>query len=191
MSYAVLSCTGLDKPEGSVAREVAIILAEETGAQIICPVVLNRTPARYKKALTEKRLIVVDGCATQCATRLAVAAQAKPAQKVLVTDAVKKSGRALEPGLRLGTDALELARTIVDGIKASETGVPATTENAREAPPEAEFETPSDFAVVVHDKYEFRIPLTGYFFNANDVWVRVAGSQGPGRHLRLPAATAH
>jgi hypothetical protein len=36
MSVAVLSCTGLDKPEGSVAREVAIRLAEETGAEIIC-----------------------------------------------------------------------------------------------------------------------------------------------------------
>ena len=46
---------------------MAIRLAEEAGAEIICPVVLNRTPARYKKALAENRLIVVDGCATQCA----------------------------------------------------------------------------------------------------------------------------
>ncbi len=74
MSIAILACTGLDKPEGSVAREVAIRLAEETGAEIICPVVLNRTPARYKKALAENQLIVVDGCATQCASKLAAAA---------------------------------------------------------------------------------------------------------------------
>jgi glycine cleavage system H protein len=40
-----------------------------------------------------------------------------------------------------------------------------------------EFETASDFVVVVHDKYEFRIPLTGYLFNANDVWVQVAGNR--------------
>ncbi len=75
MSYLVLACTGLDKPEGSVAREVAIRLAEEAGAEIVCPVVLNRTPARYKKKLADGPLIVVDGCATQCASKLAAAAQ--------------------------------------------------------------------------------------------------------------------
>ena len=41
----------------------------------------------------------------------------------------------------------------------------------------ADFQTATDFAVVVHDKYEFRIPLTGYLFNANDVWVQVAGDR--------------
>ena len=40
-----------------------------------------------------------------------------------------------------------------------------------------EFESPADFTVVIHDKYEFRIPLTGYFFNANDVWAQVAGTR--------------
>ena len=40
-----------------------------------------------------------------------------------------------------------------------------------------EFEAPSDFLVVVHDKYEFRIPSSGFFFNENDVWVQVAGSR--------------
>ena len=99
MSLAILACTGLDKPEGSVAREVAIRLAEEAGAEIICPVVLNRTPARYKKALAENRLIVVDGCATQCAGKLAAAAEKKPVQKVVVSDVLKKSGRTLEPEL--------------------------------------------------------------------------------------------
>jgi glycine cleavage system H protein len=177
MSFAILACTGLDKPEGSVTREVAILLAEETGAEIICPVVLSRTPARYKKALAENRLIVVDGCATQCASKLAAAAQTKPVQKVLVADIVKKSGHALEPALRLGADALELARSITDGINAAETAAPAATKGEGRAPAELEFETPSDYSVVVHDKYEFRIPVTGYFFNANDVWAQVAGTR--------------
>jgi len=42
---------------------------------------------------------------------------------------------------------------------------------------EVEFESPLDFTVVVHDKYEFRIPVTGYFFNANDVWAQVGGGR--------------
>ena len=73
MKRAILSCNGLDKPEGSVAREVAIRAADATGGEIICPVLLNRAPARYKKALTESSLIVVDGCSTRCATKLATA----------------------------------------------------------------------------------------------------------------------
>ena len=51
MKRAILSCNGLDKPEGSVAREVAILGAAATGGEIICPVLLNRAPARYRKAL--------------------------------------------------------------------------------------------------------------------------------------------
>ena len=177
MNYAVLACTGLDKAEGSVAREVAIRLAEEAGVEIVCPVVLNRTPARYKKTLAENRLIVVDGCATRCASKLAAAVETKPAQKVLISEVAKKSGRALEPELCLGLDALELARRIVDDIKAVETAASEGTQGAAGAPAEVKFESSSDFTVVVYDKYEFRVPSTGFFFNANDVWVQVAGTR--------------
>jgi glycine cleavage system H protein len=177
MSYLVLACTGLDKPEGSVAREVAIRMAEEAGAEIICPVALNRTPARYKKLLADGSLVVVDGCATRCASKLAGAAQAKVARKVVVSEVVKESGRTLAPALRLGPDAVELARRIVDEIKSAETAASGQTVDAGDATPEVEFETPAGFTVVTHDKYEFRVPLTGYFFNANDVWVQVAGNR--------------
>jgi glycine cleavage system H protein len=186
MSLAILACTGLDKPEGSVAREVAIRMSEEIGAEIICPVVLNRTPARYRKALAENRLVVVDGCATQCASKLAAAAKKKPAQKMIVSDILKKSGRALEPELRLSPEGLALAQAIVEDIRAAETdetAEAAVAAKSRElagaegAPAEAVFERPSDFLVVVHDKYEFRIPASGFFFNENDVWVQVSGTR--------------
>jgi len=185
MSIAILVCTGLDKPEGSVAREVAIRLAEQAGAEIICPVVLNRTPARYKKALTENRLIVVDGCATQCAGKLAAVAEKKPVQKVIVSDVLKKSGSTLAPGLRLEADGLELAQAIVDGIEAAEAAEVAKAQDAKAleaggataVPAEVVFEPPSDFLTVVHDKYEFRIPASGFFFNENDVWVQVSGTR--------------
>ena len=94
-----------------------------------------------------------------------------------MSEVVKKSGRTLAPELRLGPDALELARQIVDDIKAAEIAASRKTQGAGEAPAEVGFESPSDFTVVIHDKYEFRIPSTGYFFNANDVWVQVAGTR--------------
>lgn len=180
MSLAILACTGLDKPEGSVAREVAIQVAEETGAEIICPVVLNRTPARYKKALAENRLIVVDGCATQCASKLATAAEKKPAQKVVVSDLLKNSGGSLESELRLGADGLALVQAIVDDIKgneATETAKSLEAGGATVASAGVVFEPPSNYLVIVHDKYEFRIPSSGFFFNENDVWAQVSGNR--------------
>jgi len=167
MKHAILSCTGLDKPEGSVAREVAICAADTTGSEIICPVLLNRAPARYKKALSDSSLIVVDGCSTRCATKLATRLEAKVHRKVLVSDAVKAAGQALESTLSLGPKGLALAQSIVDELVRNLNAPTATAE------PVADFETPTEYLVVMHDKFEFRIPVVDYVFNENDVWARV------------------
>jgi glycine cleavage system H protein len=191
MSYIVLACTGLDKPEGSVTREIALRLAEDAGAEIVCPVALNRTPARYRKALADKKVIVVDGCATQCAGRLAATAGVKPVHKIVVSQVLKESGKTLPPELRLAPENLELAHKIAleielaqgsapaaEAASAAQAGVTQTASpTARAATAPAEFRPPSDFIVVVYDKYEFRVPLTGYLFNANDVWVQVTGNR--------------
>jgi len=167
MRRAILPCNGLDKPEGSVAREVAIRTAEATESEIICPVLLNRAPARYKKILSDSSLIVVDGCSTRCATRLATGLSAKVERKVMVSDAVKASGKPLGSTLRLQPDGLTLAQSIVDEL--------VRNLNAPAAAPEpvAEFEAPTEYLVVTHDKFEFRIPVVDYVFNENDVWARV------------------
>jgi len=167
MNRAILSCSGLDKPEGSVAREVAIRAAAVTGSEIICPVLLNRAPARYKKVLAESALIVVDGCSTRCASRLAAGIEAKVDRKILMADAVKASGRPLESSLTLGEEELALAQSIVDDLVRN-LNAPAAV-----AAPETVFEPPTEYLVVTHDKFEFRIPAVDYLFNENDVWVRV------------------
>ena len=185
MSYLVLACAGLDKAEGSISREIALRLAEEADAQIVCPVALNRTPARYTKAFSEARLVVVDGCATQCAAKLAMTAGVKPEHRVVISDAVRQSGVTLAPDLRLGPDALEFARRIADEIAARQVareagivaGGAAEVADTVMVADATSFEQSSESVVVVHDKYEFRIPATGYLFNANDVWVQVAGSR--------------
>jgi glycine cleavage system H protein len=167
MTPAILSCNGLDKPEGSVAREVAIRVAGVTGSEIICPVLLNRAPARYKKALSESSFIVVDGCSTRCATKLASRLEAKVGRRVLVSDTLKTSGHSLGAALSLGPDGLALAQTIVDQL-VNNLGAPAAA-----LEPATLFEYPTEYLVVTHDKFEFRIPVVDYLFNENDVWVRV------------------
>ena len=137
MKRAILSCNGLDKPEGSVAREVAIRAAEATKGEIICPVLLNRAPARYKKVIGDSSLIIIDGCSTRCATKLATGLGGKIERKVMVSDAVKASGKLLESTLRLQPDGLTLAHSIVEEL--------VRNLNAPTAAPEpvGEFEAPT------------------------------------------------
>jgi len=169
MKHAILSCTGLDKPEGSLAREVAIRAAEAAGGEIICPVLLNRAPARYRKTLSECALVIVDGCSTRCASRLAGALDAQVARKVSISDAAKTLRMPFEPTLRPGTGGMALAQAVADQL-VRDLNAPAVA-----AEPPSVWEAPVEFLVVTHDKFEFRIPLVDYLFNENDCWVRVSG----------------
>jgi glycine cleavage system H protein len=168
MKHAVLSCTGLDKPEGSLAREVAILGAEATGSEIICPVLLNRAPARYRKALSESSLTVVDGCSTRCATKLATQLQFKIDRKVLISDAVKASSSALEPTLRLGPNGLALAQSVVDQLIRDMNASSTSVESA------SIWETPTEFVTVTVDKFIFRIPLVDFLFDENDCYAHIS-----------------
>jgi len=168
MKRAILSCTGLDKPEGSLAREVALLGAEATGSEIICPVLLHRSPARYRKELEESRLIVIDGCATRCASKLVAHTQAKIERKVLIYDDAKASVLPIEPSLRLGPNGLALAQAIADRL------IQDMNAPSAEAEPVVSWDAPVEFLIVTHDKFEFRIPAADYLFNENDCWVRAA-----------------
>jgi glycine cleavage system H protein len=168
MKRAILSCTGLDKPEGSLAREVALLGAEATGSEIICPVLLNRSPARYRKELGESALIVIDGCATRCASKLASQMHAKIERKVLVYEDAKASALPIEPSLRPGPNGLALAQAIA-GRLIKDLNAPAHDTEAA-----ATWQPPTEFLTVTHDKFEFRIPAADYLFNQNDCWVRAA-----------------
>lgn len=178
MKYAVLPCSGMDKAEGSLAREAAIRFAEKTGADIVCPVHSTRAPARYKKLLAEDRLVVVDGCGTRCASKLTDALEAKAERKISISDELK--ARDLSPGSSLRLDAadLVLVNEIVDKLVA-DLSAPAgqAPGTATSAEPADSWTAPTDFQIVVYEKFEFRIPKTEYFFNENDVWVRPAGSR--------------
>ncbi len=172
MRCAVLVCSGLDKPLGSLAREVALCAAEQAECEIVCPVVLGNSPGRYEATLQELPLVVVDGCGTRCATKLAGELGLKISRRMLLPEALKELGETFADGLRLSPEtralALKLALQLV------------TDEAAEAAAPEAEtvvFPEPTDFLKVTHDKFVFPIPAEGYFFNENDVWVQVVGNR--------------
>jgi glycine cleavage system H protein len=172
MRCAVLVCSGLDKPLGSLAREVALCAAEQAECEIVCPVVLHNSPARYEQVLQELPVVVVDGCGTRCATKLAGELGLKISRRVLLPEALKELGEALQDDMRLNPEARQLAQKLALQLVADEA--------AEAAAPEAEtvvFPEPTEFLKVAHDKFVFAIPKEGYLFNENDCWVQVRGNR--------------
>ena len=83
-----------------------------SGGELVCPVLLSNSPDRYARVLGELPLLVIDGCATQCATKLANRLGLKIARKLQVAEEVKRMGATLGKSLALGQDELRLAGTI-------------------------------------------------------------------------------
>jgi glycine cleavage system H protein len=173
MKYAILPCNGLDKAAGQVAREVALWLTAHEVGELICPVLLNNSPDRYGRALGELPLLVIDGCATQCASKLANRLQLKISRKVQVAEEAKQRGAAIGKSLTLGLSEVELAESLAAGLLEEVPSAGATT---------AAFALPGDYLEVEHDKFLFKIPAAGFLFNENDVWVQLSTN---GRRARI------
>ncbi|MEM3586833.1 MAG: putative zinc-binding protein [Candidatus Jordarchaeaceae archaeon] len=167
----VLPCNGLDKSLGVVARNAALKLIEKNpDIELICPVLLNSGDERYEELLKESDIIVIDGCMTRCATKLIDERSLRPSKKIFTPDMVKKF--KLNPGKSLVLDeegqklAESIASEILESLKESEEAVTETRELG-----EIEcFET-------VVDKFRFRVPKSGYYFNENDCWVKPMGKK--------------
>lgn len=169
-AYAVLPCNGLDKCAGGVSKEVAVMLSENTESEIICPVLFHTSDARYNKIAQGKPLLVIDGCATRCASKLAAEKNLKIAEKINVTEEAKASHVTLGKGLQMGEEEMRLAKIIVD--KLTQVQDVAETEDFIAFPASLTFE------VYKKDKFVFRLPKEeGFYFNENDVWAYVVGNK--------------
>lgn len=168
-SYAVLPCNGLDKCAGCVAKEIAVSLSEKSESEIICPVLYRVADARYSKIAQEKPLLVIDGCATRCASKLAAEKGLKVAHKINVTEEAKSRDVELSGSLRLGDKELQLAEAIFkDLLKEAED----TDEDKRKISYPEHF----DYETYKKDKFIFRVPKEGFYFNENDCWAYVSGN---------------
>jgi glycine cleavage system H protein len=170
--FAVLPCNGLDKAVGPLAREIALMVVEACQGELVCPVLFNNLPARYAKAL-ELPLIVIDGCGTRCASKLAAESAGgglKVARKLQVAEALKLMGESAGESLTPDAQRLALCRLLAERL------LSAPDEGAA-LDSEAAFAEPVEYATVTHDKFIFRIPTQGYLFNENHCWARVAGSR--------------
>ena len=166
--YALLPCNGLDKAVGPLAREVALALVAAGHGELVCPVLLRRAPNRYAKVFGQLPLFVIDGCNTRCASRLAGDQGLRIDRKLQIAEAVKASGVTIEEALTPGPQAMAFCQKLAAEMLQDRPviGQPADL---------ADFSGSVDYNTFTHDKFLFRVPKDGYYFNENDCWVRVSG----------------
>lgn len=170
-SYAVLPCNGIDKCAGCITKEISIMLSENSDSEIICPVFYRVADARYSKLAADKPLLVIDGCATRCASKLAAEKNLKITEKINISDEAKNNDIILGKSLRLRENELKLAKMIYDKL---------TAEDNSEAEEKDDFGFPKDIKYEIYkkDKFVFRVPTNeGFYFNENDVWVYLKGNK--------------
>ncbi len=180
----VLPCNGLDKEAGALARELSLHLLRK-GAKLVCPVLYQRSPARYRKDFLEGELLVIDGCKTGCASKLARERGLRIARRLNVTELLKgmgiRGGKAPVPDPDNLSRLLSLAESLValgEKAKEEEAGAPR-------------FSSPVEMRQFMVGKFMFKVPVGGYFFNENDCWARVEGSRarlGVSDYLQQSAA---
>jgi len=172
--FAVLPCNGLDKCAGSVTREIAVKLSEKTGSEIICPVFYRVADTRYNKLARENPLLVLDGCATRCASKLAAEKGLKIAERLNINDTAKEENITLGSGLILTAEAQTLVeRVITKLMSAAENTVEDQGSSAGIV-----FPMNLNYEIYQKDKFIFRLPADdGFYFNENDVWAYVSGNR--------------
>jgi glycine cleavage system H protein len=180
-AWSVLPCNGLDKEAGALAREMALAIAGK-GARLICPVRFGRSPSHYDKELKGTDLLVIDGCKKECAGRLATEGGLSIAGRLNVKEMLREQG--LKSGKFPTPDAVNLQALLsrlgrpdaMAGVAVPEAG----RAEARAAAPEpaaGRFAAEMGFREFMADKFVFKVPETGYFFNENDCWARVEGNR--------------
>ena len=170
-NYAILPCNGLDKCAGVISRELAINLCENDKNKMICPVYYRVAEAKYNKIAGEHPLLVIDGCQTRCASKLAAEKNLKIIRKVTVTEEAKTHHIELKNNLRLLENETNLIEIILKGLNKTEDKVALSS---YETKPEYSFE----YATFQSGKFIFRVPTNPkIYFNENDCWAHVIGNR--------------
>jgi glycine cleavage system H protein len=115
-------------------------------------------------------LLVIDGCKTGCASKLAKERGLKIAGRLNVTEILKqlgiKGGKAPLPE----PDHLSRLLALLDSLSEEEAA------SEKEAP-SGSFAADVEMSEFMEGKFIFKVPNAGYFFNENDCWARVEGTR--------------
>jgi uncharacterized metal-binding protein len=118
----VVPCSGMGKALGSVAREVGFILAEDLRPDktfLVCIPSLAAGVEEHSKMIRTNSVIVIDGCAERCATKIAAKAGAKIKGRFFLPQSIRK--HCLKPKNRddIGLEGENLAKKIAEDVAAN------------------------------------------------------------------------
>ncbi|MCX6243429.1 MAG: glycine cleavage system protein H [Bacteroidetes bacterium] len=169
-NYAILPCNGLDKCAGVISRELAIKLCENAHNEIICPVYSRVAEKKYNKIAGEHSLLVIDGCQTRCASKLAAEKNLKISRKVTITEEAKNHNIELGNNLRLQENENGLIEIILNGLNTEDKVTPFSDE--------INVEYNFKYKTYQNGKFIFRVPENPeVYFNENDCWAYVIGNR--------------
>ncbi len=169
-NYAVLPCNGLDKCAGVISRELAIRLCENAKNEIICPVFYRVAEGKYNKIAGEHPLLVIDGCPTRCASKLATEKNLKISKKLTISEEAKNHNIELKSDLRLQENENSLIGILFKELnKTKEKPVPVSAET--------NISYNFEYEIFEKDKFIFRLPKNAeILYNENDCWAYIIGN---------------
>ena len=166
-NYVILPCNGLDKCAGVISRELAVKLCENNKNEIICPVFYRVAEAKYNKIASERPLLVIDGCQTRCASKLAAEKKLTISKKLTITEEAKNHNIELKRNLRLLENENALIEIILNGLDKTKDKITLFSD-------ETKFVYNFEYATFQKDKFIFRLPKNPeVYFNENDCWAYV------------------
>lgn len=171
---SVLPCCGINKTLGLVTTEIGLKLKElDRTIELISPATLSVDQKQFQELIQESQVILIDGCATRCATKLLEKEQYKKVKRIFIPEESKKYEFRLEKTLRLSDEgkkfAEKIAKQILEELKKEAKWV-------KEPIVERDFGI-IDYFEVTYDKYHFRVPKEGYYFSENDCWIKQEGEK--------------
>ena len=170
-NYAILPCNGLDKCAGVISGELAKRLCENAKNEIICPVFYRVSESKYNKIANDHPLLVIDGCQTRCASKLAAEKNLKVSRKLTITEEAKTYNVDLMSNLRLQDNENGLIEIILNELNKTEDKI---TQTSIETNHSFHFE----YETFQHGKFIFRVPKNPQiYFNENDCWAFIIGNR--------------
>ena len=114
---AIVTCAGMDKPLGSVARACAFKVVEDLKPEdsvLVCipPLVAGVNP--HSEWIRKYPIITIDGCPERCATKIVAKNGGKIRGRVFIPQSVQKHGLKPKASADIGLDGEKLAEKIAD-----------------------------------------------------------------------------
>lgn len=175
--WGILPCNGLDKPAGQLAREIALNLAEDPAKTLACPVFMHSAPSVYTKVKEDTEWLVLDGCNTRCASKLATEIGLTVRKKVNMTELAGEENIQLGRSLRLDDAVLEFAKRAAGKLAGTLSQERPVKEDKTSVHLAEGFGEPLVYEEFRQDKFRFRVPQGNFYFNENDCWVWIQGSR--------------